>query len=364
MNHFFFHGLCRKVHSGFVLGAALALLVGVLSNGADAGGGPTFWFDSFEDGNATDGTPFTWTEDPTGAGIFSGDYSVDGGDYVFLTNNTSATADFINESMVSANTVTGFSSAATHVSLRSRMQMSNFDPDTQDGRGTVGLFLIDQANPLNGYIMLLSTGGSDGTDGDFEFFRLDNGVPTVDLGGERPFPLGGSETEVVMQLEHDGANLIASLWRPGVPQSLAEIRVGADATYTSFFGGMLLNENDFNQDFDAVEARFPWAKMAAMELIDGDLDCDGDVDFDDIDDFVLGLTDEASYEATFGLPPVMKGDTDNDGDVDFDDIDTFVQILSGPATGESHAIPEPSTATLALAGLLATAAIVLSRRVR
>ncbi len=167
-----------------------------------------------------------------------------------------------------------------------------------------------------------------------------------------------------MQLEHDGSSVIASLWRPGDPQPSAEIRVGADATYTSFFGGMILNENDFNSDFDQVEARFPWAKMAALELIDGDMDCDGDVDFDDINDFVMGLTDAAGYEAIFGLPPVMKGDTDNDGDMDFDDIGVYVQILSGPVTDGGRAVPEPSTATMAVAGLLAMAAIVLSRRVR
>lgn len=172
----FLHRFSRKAHHGCIVVAVVTLLAGVLGNMAAAGVGPTFWFDDFSDGNATDGSPFAWNEDPTGVGILTGDFSVDSDEYVFLTNDSSTAGDPFDESMVSANTVDGFSSAAGHVSLRSRMRMSNFDPETQDGRGTVGLFLIDQANPLSGYIMLLSTGGSDGTDGDFEFFRLDGGA--------------------------------------------------------------------------------------------------------------------------------------------------------------------------------------------
>ena len=61
----------------------------------------------------------------------------------------------------------------------------------------------------------------------------------------------------------------------------------------------------------------------------GDMDCDGDIDFDDIDDFVLGLQDPQAYEDLRGIPPTVKGDTDGDGDLDFDDITGFVELLSG-----------------------------------
>jgi hypothetical protein len=39
-----------------------------------------------------------------------------------------------------------------------------------------------------------------------------------------------------------------------------------------------------------------------------------DVDFDDIDDFVLGLNDPDGYELMFGVPPSYAGDTDEDRD--------------------------------------------------
>jgi hypothetical protein len=75
----------------------------------------------------------------------------------------------------------------------------------------------------------------------------------------------------------------------------------------------------------------------------GDLDCDGDVDFDDIDEFVLGLNNPAEYENQFGLPAHIKGDTDGDGDLDFDDINGFVNLLSGSGV---EPVPEPSALVL------------------
>jgi hypothetical protein len=107
--------------------------------------------------------------------------------------------------------------------------------------------------------------------------------------------------------------------------------------------------------------------LGPIQVIVGDLDCDGDVDFDDIDDLVLGLTDPQAYENMFDVPPSLKGDTDGDDDLDFDDIAGFVQILSGGAAQ----VPEPSSASLLWAGaagfavyrcFLRRSAAALSRR--
>jgi len=61
----------------------------------------------------------------------------------------------------------------------------------------------------------------------------------------------------------------------------------------------------------------------------GDLNCDGQVNFDDIDPFVLALSGQAAYEAQYPLCPHRHADCNGDGTVDFDDIDRFVAALAG-----------------------------------
>ncbi|MFV2066251.1 MAG: choice-of-anchor Q domain-containing protein [Pirellulales bacterium] len=59
----------------------------------------------------------------------------------------------------------------------------------------------------------------------------------------------------------------------------------------------------------------------------GDMDFDGDVDYDDIAAFVVGLNDPAAYVERYGARPSFNGDIDIDGDQDYDDIDGFVALL-------------------------------------
>jgi len=61
----------------------------------------------------------------------------------------------------------------------------------------------------------------------------------------------------------------------------------------------------------------------------GDLDCDGDIDFDDINPFVLALNGESAYLAQYPECRWLNADCDEDGDVDFDDINPFVALLGG-----------------------------------
>jgi hypothetical protein len=61
----------------------------------------------------------------------------------------------------------------------------------------------------------------------------------------------------------------------------------------------------------------------------GDLNCDGVVDFEDIDAFILALIDPAAYQAMYPACSRVLADADGDGDVDFDDINPFVALLSG-----------------------------------
>ncbi len=62
-------------------------------------------------------------------------------------------------------------------------------------------------------------------------------------------------------------------------------------------------------------------------LCAGDMDCDGDIDFDDIAPFVAAIgADPDTWEQQFNCL-WLNGDTDGDLDVDFDDIAPFVSLI-------------------------------------
>jgi hypothetical protein len=131
-------------------------------------------------------------------------------------------------------------------------------------------------------------------------------------------------------------------------QGATPILEGPLRNYTNFSGSLDPYETAsflfLGDDTTRGESLVEWAHVSitTFEWLAGDVDFDQDVDFDDIDDFVLGLNDPAAYEQLFGLPPSRKGDTDEDGDLDFDDIASFVDILNGAAPRASHfALPEP-----------------------
>jgi hypothetical protein len=87
----------------------------------------------------------------------------------------------------------------------------------------------------------------------------------------------------------------------------------------------------------------------------GDMDMDGDVDFDDIDPLVLGLNNPAAYAKAFTVPATLHGDLDGDGDLDFDDIGAFVDLLA--AARADSALAADSAESAASDTLQAVAAV-------
>ncbi len=69
---------------------------------------------------------------------------------------------------------------------------------------------------------------------------------------------------------------------------------------------------------------------AAATLLAGDLNCDGAVSFNDINPFVLFLSNLAGYQTAFPNCPLANGDINSDGLYpDFGDINPFVALLAG-----------------------------------
>jgi hypothetical protein len=88
-------------------------------------------------------------------------------------------------------------------------------------------------------------------------------------------------------------------------------------------------------------------------VLPGDLDCNGILDFDDVDPFVLGMSNPAAYEAQYGMSPDVKGDMDGDGDQDFDDIPCFTSALNGePCNPTGIPLPPAVWSGLVMLGML------------
>jgi len=71
-----------------------------------------------------------------------------------------------------------------------------------------------------------------------------------------------------------------------------------------------------------------WGILPEFEI--GDLNCDGEVDFGDINPFVLALTDPQGYGNTYPDCDLNLADINEDGKVDFGDINPFVALLTTP----------------------------------
>jgi hypothetical protein len=180
-------------------------------------------------------------------------------------------------------------------------------------------------------------------------------------------------SDLFTQAEGIAFDTTAQLMRYELDVSGNRYQLFADEDPTPILTGSLRNYANFSGSLDPYEtpsflflgddstrgeSRVDIANISigTFEFILGDMDCDRDVDFDDIDDFALGLNDPLAYEQLFGIAPAQKGDTDGDSDLDFDDITGFVDILNGQGVAASHlAIPEPSCQGLLLFGAVAYA---------
>jgi hypothetical protein len=63
------------------------------------------------------------------------------------------------------------------------------------------------------------------------------------------------------------------------------------------------------------------------EALKGDLNCDGTVDFGDINPFILALSNPLEYPNVYPNCDIMNADINNDGAADFQDINPFIALL-------------------------------------
>lgn len=127
---------------------------------------------------------------------------------------------------------------------------------------------------------------------------------------------------------HDPANgdilFLVELPHPGQSQAVTSLepKFSADASTAYVTGSAGNPQFDFSRLY-ALDVRRAGAAMT------GDLNCDGFVDNEDIDPFVLAITDPAAYQAAWPNCDILNGDINGDGFVDNEDIDPFVDLLTG-----------------------------------
>ncbi len=80
------------------------------------------------------------------------------------------------------------------------------------------------------------------------------------------------------------------------------------------------------QDVFTLTHRRPWFTVPINSFL-GDVNCDGAIDFDDINPFVLTLSDRLAYATAYPACNLYNADCSGDDAVDFDDINPFVQCL-------------------------------------
>lgn len=81
--------------------------------------------------------------------------------------------------------------------------------------------------------------------------------------------------------------------------------------------------------WNGASANYDLATLKYFVDQPGDLNCDGVVDFGDINPFVLALTNEPAYVAAYPDCNYLSADCSGNGTVGFDDINPFVATLSG-----------------------------------
>ncbi len=135
-----------------------------------------------------------------------------------------------------------------------------------------------------------------------------------------------------LNFQTDGPIICQALFQrlaPHAPQYGAQINYAGDRlevyfdpAYTVIQGGVIFGTTSTSPGCSG-EIQIPAGSLP------GDMNCDGVVDFGDINPFILALTDPAGYAAAYPNCPLSNGDINGDGRVDFGDINPFIGLLIG-----------------------------------
>ena len=286
-----------RVRFGLVV-ATLGLFVGAAPAVYGAG-----WFDDFNDGSATDGTPLTWVRnlgEPVDGGFFPGSYDASSGDYILTPAEFSPT-----DQMSAVIPTTTFTDV--YMRTQGKVLPDPLNPEVNTGGNLVLTVRVNPEFPPSGYLVYFDVGGR------LQLQYLAGGA-TGNIGVSSVASFNAS-SEVIMELNAVGTDLSAFVWladdpngKPDAPQATASTNdLDPSLVFTAGISGIAYAEDD-----DGTSGLYRYAASQDTPFVDGqtgDHDGDGDVDGTDLLIIQRGIGgafdggDIADFKANFGATP-------------------------------------------------------------
>lgn len=186
------------------------------------------------------------------------------------------------------------------------------------------------------YYMAMYEGHSTYTEGESYMFHY-FGDPEMNLRTQAPVELTVSYPSSVPFGEP--VNVAVSVQAGGAPREAALVAI-SHPTAEGYWRGLtnaageitfeqitFVEEVDYDIVVTALDARPFEGVIEVDEIVRGDTNCDGMIDFMDINPFVLALTDPIGYLQQHPDCSLLSADINRDGKVDFRDINAFVELI-------------------------------------
>ncbi len=298
------------------------------------------WFDDFNDGDAEDGNPLTWT--PV-VNFLPGTYDASSGDYALSAPGDAAPGvnDPDDNSLLAI--VNDFTFEDTYVRTQAVVVPGE---NPEDIGGNVGVAFRFNPDIFSGYAAFI-----DHNAGLF-VIRSDFGViTTLEPSGQVPGSLSALN-DIVLEVNMVLDEIEVFVWDPADEKPDTPIATIIDpdyGDYTSGKAGIVYNEDD-----DNTTGLFRWAAAQDTPFVDDELPADFNKDgMVDGEDFLIW---QASFNTFDGNATPNDGDANGDGNVDGNDF-LIWQASFGTGSGAGGgSVPEPTSAIIACLGLLAVAA--------